>query len=387
MKSKVKKKKKSVNNSKNKKRKNTKKTINKKVTKNNQKNLNKDKNNKSKKTIQKSDVESHSKNNINKNNDKSNEINNNLKEVSEIKTLKNKSNKTNDVKKSNSVKTKKLEYSNIKLDDTKKTSEVKTLKNNIRLFNVIRYIIVFILIGIIIFCGYKLYVLGRDTIRNKIDSEKLRESVIINKPNTNEEKPNDEENKKPSIEDITIDFNTLLNTNKDTVGWIMFNNDLINNPVVHTSNNFYYLNHTFNKINSVVGTIFMDYRNNSFNDRNVVLFGHSNLDRSMFGSLNDVFKDGFFDREGADIIYIFDTNNNLLKYQIFSFYNINSEEYYITTHFNDQSFQVFLNTIKSRSYQNRNIEVTVNDKILTLSTCAGAEGTDRRRVIHAKRIN
>ena len=52
---------------------------------------------------------------------------------------------------------------------------------------------------------------------------------------------------------------------------------------------------------------YVKFPHTSFNDRNVVLFGHSNLDRSMFGSLNDVFKEGFFDTPNADIIYIFDT--------------------------------------------------------------------------------
>ena len=131
----------------------------------------------------------------------------------------------------------------------------------------------------------------------------------------------------------------------------------------------------------------MDYRNNSFNDKNVVLFGHANLDRTMFGSLGDVFKDEFFDKKDADIIYIYDTNNQLIKYKIFSYYIIESEEYYITTHFSsDSSFQGFINTIKNRSYRDLGVDVSVTDNILTLSTCAGTSGTSRRRVIHAKKL-
>ena len=131
----------------------------------------------------------------------------------------------------------------------------------------------------------------------------------------------------------------------------------------------------------------MDYRNSSFNDRNVIIFGHSTIDKSMFGSLSDVFKKGYFDIPNADIIYFYDTSNNLLKYQIFSYYTIEKEEYYIKTNFSsDESFQEWVDTIRYRSIGNRNIEVGVNDKILTLSTCAGSRGTKTRRVIHAKRI-
>ena len=111
----------------------------------------------------------------------------------------------------------------------------------------------------------------------------------------------------------------------------------------------------------------MDYRNASWEDKNVVLFGHHTPNNTMFGSLSDVFKKEFFDTENADIIYIFDTNHNLRKYQIFSYYVIESEEYYITTSFGStKDYQEFLKTIKSRSYGNRGVNVTTNDKIINL---------------------
>ena len=74
---------------------------------------------------------------------------------------------------------------------------------------------------------------------------------------------------------------------------MMFNRMYINNPVVQSTDNEYYLTHNFYKRKSEIGTIFMDFRNKSFDDRNIVLFGHSTIDKSMFGSLSDVFKDGF----------------------------------------------------------------------------------------------
>lgn len=124
----------------------------------------------------------------------------------------------------------------------------------------------------------------------------------------------------------------------------MFNRLYINNPVVQSTDNEYYLTHNFYKRKSEIGTIFMDFRNKSFDDRNIVLFGHSTIDKSMSGSLSDVFKDGFFNRENADIIYFYDDNNNLIKYQIFSFYTIESEEYYIKVNFrNDSEFVSLLN--------------------------------------------
>ena len=131
----------------------------------------------------------------------------------------------------------------------------------------------------------------------------------------------------------------------------------------------------------------MDYRNTSFNDKNVVLFGHAMLDDTMFGSLQDIFKNDFFDTKENNYIQIYNKDNELLTYQIFSYYIIEKEEYYITTSFNsDSDFNKFIDTITRRSYKKFDVEVFTSDNILTLSTCSGTGGTSKRKVVHAKRV-
>lgn len=189
-------------------------------------------------------------------------------------------------------------------------------------------------------------------------------------------------------EKIIIDFPKLLSINQDTVGWIRANNGKVNYPIVQTTTNTYYLDKSFEKKYNQAGAIFMDYRNrSSFEDRNVVLFGHSMLNKSMFGSLNDVWKKGFFENEENSLIQIVDANNNAITYEIFSYYTIDKEEYYIKTNFlTDEEFTNFLTIIKNRSLRNFNVTLTKDDKILTLSTCAGTGGTNKRKVIHARKI-
>ncbi len=195
-------------------------------------------------------------------------------------------------------------------------------------------------------------------------------------------------NKTTKKEEIKIDFDKLKKTNSDTVGWIKLNQNKINNPIVQSKDNSYYLTRSFNKKPSQVGTIFMDYRNKSFDDQNVVIFGHAIKDGTMFGSLVDIFKKDYFSKKENNYIQIIDTNNKVLTYQIFSYYITEKEEYYITPSFKtDKEFTTFLNTIKKRSNKNFNIELTKDDHILTLSTCVGVGETTRRRVIHAKRID
>ena len=285
---------------------------------------------------------------------------------------------------------KKNNISSKDIEDKKVVKKCEINKNKI-----FKFILLVILIIIFLYSVISLILNQIDYYRNKRDSENLIDEVVlpndsidnIGEPSILEEEIPKEERPNINPETVKIDFNKLLKTNGDIKAWMMFNRMYINNPVVQSSDNDYYLSRNFYRNKSEIGTLFFDHRNKSFDDKNLVIFGHSTIDKSMFGSLSDVFKSGFFNRENADIIYFYDTNNNLIKYQIFSYYTIEKEEYYIKTNFkNNNDFQEWINTIVSRSLTNRGISVTTNDKILTLSTCAGSRGTSNRRVIHAKRI-
>ncbi len=239
-------------------------------------------------------------------------------------------------------------------------------------------IVLIILVLVFLFAIAKITLFVVDLNNNKQDNKKLIDEVIDKKIDKKEEK-DDKKN---------LDFDKLLSINSDTVGWIKFNNDKINNPIVHTSDNSYYLTHSFYKKKNQAGAIFMDYRNNSFDDKNVILFGHNMSDDTMFGSLKDVFKDDFFKEKENNYIKVYNKDNELLTYQIFSYYIIEKEEYYITTTFsNDDEFSKFINTIRKRSKKNFDVNVDVNDNILTLSSCEGFGGTTKRKVIHLVRVN
>ena len=70
---------------------------------------------------------------------------------------------------------------------------------------------------------------------------------------------------------------------------------------------------------------------------------------------------------------------------MFSVYKIENEEYYIDTEFKKNEFEEFIDTLKNRSIKDFNVDVSVEDSILTLSTCA--DNNKYRIVLHAKRIS
>ncbi|MBR5662962.1 MAG: class B sortase [Bacilli bacterium] len=188
-----------------------------------------------------------------------------------------------------------------------------------------------------------------------------------------------------SNEKYNIDFDKLKELNSDTVAYLKLENTNIDYVVVRTVNNDYYLDHNFEKKYNHSGWIFMDYKNKlDGSDKNIIIYGHNTVDKSMFGSLHKTLDKNWFN-DNKDSVLIFVTPSEINKYKIFSTYKIDNEEYYLKTSFNsDSEYLKFLNTLKSRSYYDYGVELDENDQIITLSTCAN--NGKKRVVLHAKKI-
>lgn len=197
-----------------------------------------------------------------------------------------------------------------------------------------------------------------------------------------EEQKEDAGEQKQVIEALTEDFDKLLSINKDTVGWLKVNNTNVNYPVVHTTDNEYYLNYNFYKRKNYNGWVFMDYRNSieDLND-NTIIYGHNG---TMFGSLKNTLKEKWYKNTNNQII-TFNTLYAQLRFQIFAIYVTTPDFDYLVSNYNyPPNYTNFLAEVKSRSIYDFGVDVTNEDKILTLSTCA--EGGAKRIVIHAKLI-
>lgn len=247
----------------------------------------------------------------------------------------------------------------------------KSKKYKKAILNLVIYIM---LLSILLYSGIKIYKWYKDKTNNNKIAEQIRDTVIV-------EEKNEDENK----EESKVDFNKLKEQNSDAVAWIKVNNTNIEYPVVKGSNNSFYLNHSFDKSNNSAGWIFADYRNKFDNtDKNIVIYGHNMKDNSMFGSLKNILNSDWYDNEENTNITLY-TENEKCIYKIFSIYKIESEDYYIKTEFSDDNnLEQFVNTIKKRSIKEFNTDVSKDDNILTLSTCAN--NNKYRVVLHAKKI-
>jgi len=216
-------------------------------------------------------------------------------------------------------------------------------------------------------------------LKDNSDNRKIQETIIKDSITIIEPIEEKQEVK------YNIDFKTLRETNNDTVAYIKVNNTNIDYVVVKGNDNSYYLKHNFEKKWNVSGWIFADYHNKfDESDKNIIIFGHNTRDGSMFGTLKNTLNENWYKNEENQKIVLV-TENGTYYYQVFSTYSIKPEDYYINTEFkNNAEFDNFIKKLKSRSLYDYGIEVSGEDKILTLSSCIG-DGT-KRVVLHAKLI-
>lgn len=257
-----------------------------------------------------------------------------------------------------------------------------------------------ILILIIITSSITLLISIFNIIKWKIDSNKTNYEITNIQENINVEEIQDTENTEiiePIIEVpkenpywdyinmnmINVDFNGLKRTNPDVVGWLKVNGTNINYPFVQSSDNNYYLTHSFNKSYNGAGWVFLDYRNNGTNNKNTIIYAHGRSNKTMFGTLKNVLNNGWLNNTNNYVIKISTETENSL-WQIFSVYRIPTTSDYLQTNFNDETeYQNFLDMIKDRSSHNFNTNVSSTDNILTLSTCYN---NSDKMVVHAKLI-
>lgn len=214
-----------------------------------------------------------------------------------------------------------------------------------------------------------------EEIRKEVEQETEQETT---EENTQEEPSNEEET---SHVGIPIDFAALQAQNPDVYAWIKVPGTAVDYPILQSpSDNSYYLTHDLNKEEKAEGAIFTEnYNTKTFEDPNTVIYGHDMKNGSMFQSLHDYMDRSFFDQNREVLIY---TPDKILHYKIFAAYLYDSRHLLQSIDFgNKEIYQKYLDNIFSmrdmNAFVDTSMEVTCEDKIITLSTCYAGIATQR----------
>lgn len=220
--------------------------------------------------------------------------------------------------------------------------------------------LIVLLICLGVFIGCSIYFINGYLQHKKIEDLK-NDSLVSSQESSNKEVA------------VPVDFDKLEKANPDIYAWINIPAVNVDYPILQNeTDNAYYLNHTVNGQKSVYGSIYTEnYNSKDFSDFNTVIYGHNMKNGTMFGSLKKFRDSTFFNENRYITIY---TKGRILKYEIFAAYTWDNKHILLSRNFeNEYNRNVYLEEIFAvrdmNSQISKEIEVTENDRIITLSTC------------------
>lgn len=324
---------------------------------------------KKKKTTKKR-TSSTKKNNVTKKKTNTNKKNN-------IKSSSVKSNTKKSTSKGKNINTKKspsTKKKSVKKVTSKKQEEIKIeKKNDNKKTKIILDIIIYVFILIVCVCLVLLY------FKRQEDNEtikELEETVISEEIEIVDDK---------TVKDYISELKSKYD-NDDIKGILSIDGLDVSIPIVKGKDNSYYLKHAVNKKKSVIGSVFIDYRNNT-NSRQINVYGHNSTKfeppfKVLEGYLN---KDYYEEHK----YFEFMVNDETRKYEIFSVIiadKEDTEEHMQFSYKKDSDWLKHYQRLKRRSKYNIDVDVSKDDKIMVLQTCIFGRYHDKLLVIVGKEI-
>ncbi len=173
----------------------------------------------------------------------------------------------------------------------------------------------------------------------------------------------------------------LKSINSAAFAWIRVEGTRVDYPVVQSpqGNNDYYLDHGLDRSYSVSGTVFTDFANSRdlSKNRNTCVYGHNMNDGTMFQTIMNFktlnqFKNGTIEMYTKDGIYV---------YRPFAVYEaVPTESFFKVNFSSDEEFSAFLSECRSKSLFDAGIDLSPDDKVVTLITCTNTI-IDKRFVV------
>lgn len=197
----------------------------------------------------------------------------------------------------------------------------------------------------------------------------------------------------PKKTERMIKLEELQKKNSDIIGWIEIEGTNINYPVLQGEDNEYYMNHNYEKEESIYGELFLDTSYNwNIKSNNFLIYGHNMQDGSMFNNLLNYADEEYYKEHP---IIRFTTTQEDVKYEIISAFRsrvyYKSEKnvfryYYFINPDTEDEYNEFVENAKKSSLYDTGKTAKYGDQLITLSTCA-YHTEDGRFAVVGRKIN
>lgn len=212
----------------------------------------------------------------------------------------------------------------------------------------------------------------------QIQQEMLQEEFV---DNTDDEEQMEEA--EPEKADLPIDFAGLQEINPEIYAWIRVPDTNIDYPILQhlDDDQGYYLTRDIYGESQQAGSIYTEYYNSrDFQEPNTVIYGHNMKNGSMFHNIRYFTKQEYFDEHEELYIYLPD---KIMKYQIIACYEYDDRHLLGSFDFHDeevyaQYLEDIMNPRSMYAMIREGVELTTEDKLVTLSTCVANKPNNRR---------
>lgn len=177
------------------------------------------------------------------------------------------------------------------------------------------------------------------------------------------------------------DLLALKEVNEDVLGWILLPETSLSYPVVQGTDNEYYLNHTWDKTASSVGSIFLECQNSpDMEGFSTIIYGHRMRDGSMFGILREYKNQEFWAEH--PYVYLL-TEKGVGRYDIYAAYEADVQGTTYRLRFDmEEDRQEYIDYGLEHSVIDTGVIPETESNLITLSTCTG-NGYSHRWVVQA----
>lgn len=257
-----------------------------------------------------------------------------------------------------------------------------------------KYLIGAVLCGLVPVCciGYLVYY--NVTLKQQREQyQQIQERVIVSPKETKE--PEEMPQTEPVLEDEPepvdlsiynipekdLDFSALREECEDIYAWLTIPDTVIDYPILqHPTELDYYLEYNMDGTKGRPGCIYSELLNEKdFSDFNTVLYGHNMRNGTMFHDLH-YYEDSVFFEEHP-YIYIY-TEEGPLVYEVFAAYEFSNVHLLMGFDLSSEEIRkaylenIFASEGLNNNF-NREIPVTADSKLLTLSTCVNNKSEKR----------
>lgn len=173
-----------------------------------------------------------------------------------------------------------------------------------------------------------------------------------------------------------MDFAPLTAVSSDIVAWLYAEGTVIDYPVLHTTDNEYYLTHLYTGESNRRGSLFADFRNTGlFTEKNTVIYGHNMRSGAMFHSFEEYKAQDYYDAVPAMTLY---TPAGDYLIELFSGTVEDGSYEFVRFEFaSDEEFLAYVDGFRARSTFRSGVAVGPADKIVSLCTCSYEQNNAR----------